>query len=95
MKAQQAHLKKYKSIFGIIGQAMHTVTCPQCGIHPKGFMVKDEIWQSCGLCTGTRIDGWWCLECFESKLKRKITLSDLINVPLNYWLFYEFSNGLR
>lgn len=55
--------------------------CPSCGTDKSGiFMVWDHVWAAAGLKFN---DGWWCWDCFEKKLGRKLVLQDLTAARCN------------
>ena len=57
--------------------------CKECKGLNEPYVVKDTIWKKAGLTPR----GFVCISCLESKLKRKLKLSDFIDAPINKGIF--------
>lgn len=64
----------------------HKFYCQVCEKTPhKIYMVKDDLWEQ------SELDGFICHKCFESRLGRKLTIDDLLDVPVNDWLKWQIT----
>lgn len=60
--------------------------CLDCGGVDDGYMVKDKLWKQ--ICMKER---FLCLDCFEKRLGRPITLNDITPCLLNYFQFFHLN----
>ena len=66
--------------------------CMDCSIlDPPLFIVHDDLWFSI---FPDKSSGMICWNCFEIRLGRKLTLSDLKRVPINSSYFIGFELGV-
>jgi hypothetical protein len=64
--------------------------CKECGCLDSGYMVKSELWEA-----NFPGRGIVCMDCFEKKLGRSLTIDDLTDAPINYSLFQGYRMGLQ
>jgi hypothetical protein len=59
----------------------------------KDFMISDEAWKEFCINNNIKTDCIVCSDCFEEKRAKKITVSELTNVPINH--IYAYINNLE
>jgi hypothetical protein len=57
--------------------------CQKCKGINEPYMIQFALWKK----VAKKQNGFMCISCVESKLKRKLTIEDFIDAPINRGIF--------